>query len=163
MSAVENFLNAPSESLLLSLTVKELINVADYYSIEITLPRSARKDRLVDFIRECLKRKKVLPFFCTPVMDPDQTTGQKSEAEASAISHSMLTFEQQKAILQMQNEQKRLDAVEREKEHLLEQEKIHFDAVEREKERLLEQEKIHFDAVEREKECLLEQEKIRLA
>ena len=63
MSAVENFLDAPSESLLLSLTVKELINVADYYSIEITLPRSARKDRLVDFIRECLKTKKVLPFF----------------------------------------------------------------------------------------------------
>ena len=94
-------MDAPSESLLLTLTVKELINIPDYYSIAITLPRSARKDRLVDFIREGLQTQQVFPFFYTPVMDSDQSTGQKSEAEASAISHSMLTFEQQKAILQM--------------------------------------------------------------
>ena len=63
MSALDNFLEAPSESLLLTLTIKELIHVADYYSIEVTLPKSAKKDRLVDFIRECLKAKEVLPFF----------------------------------------------------------------------------------------------------
>ena len=40
------------------------------------------------------------------------------------MAYSVLTFEEQKIILQMQLEQKRFDAVEREQERLLEQENI---------------------------------------
>ena len=91
-------------------------------------------------------------------MDP----GQKSEAETSSITQSILTFEQQKQILQMQNEQKRFDAIEREKERSLEHEKIQLDVMEREKERSQEHEKIQLDVREREKERLLEQDKMQL-
>ena len=63
MSALDAFWDAPSESLLLTLTVKQLIEVAERYSIEITLPKTARKDCLVEFICESLKAKEVLPFF----------------------------------------------------------------------------------------------------
>ena len=53
----------------MTLTVKQLIEVAERYSIEITLPKTARKDCLVEFICESLKAKEVLPFFCSPIVD----------------------------------------------------------------------------------------------
>ncbi|XP_059926095.1 uncharacterized protein LOC132471091 [Gadus macrocephalus] len=126
MSALDAFWEAPSESLLLKLTVKQLIEVAERYSIEITLPKTARKDRLVDLICESLKVKDVLPFFCSPIVDPvmEQSPGQKSE---SAMAYSGLSFEEQKVILQMQLEHKRFDAEEREQERLLEQDKLRLE------------------------------------
>ncbi|XP_056458875.1 uncharacterized protein LOC130392418 [Gadus chalcogrammus] len=126
MSALDAFWEAPLESLLLTLTVQQLIEVAERYSIEITLPKTARKDCLVDLICESLKVKDVLPFFCYPIVDPvmEQSPGQKSE---SAMAYSVLTFKEQKVILQMQLEQKRFDAVEREQERLLEQDRLQLE------------------------------------
>ena len=43
MSALDAFWDAPSESLLLTLTVKQLIEVAECYSIEITLLRNCQE------------------------------------------------------------------------------------------------------------------------
>ena len=51
MSVYENFLAAPSESLLIALTKVQLVQVADHYLIELTIPKRANKEQLVDFIR----------------------------------------------------------------------------------------------------------------
>lgn len=52
---------APSETLFVALSKEQLVSVADHYVIGITLPKSAKKDQVGDFIRERLKEKHILP------------------------------------------------------------------------------------------------------
>ena len=48
------------QSLLVALTKEQLFCIADYYLIEVTIPKRSNKDQFVDFIRERLKEKQVL-------------------------------------------------------------------------------------------------------
>ena len=83
MSGYEDFLAAPSESLLVALTKEQLFCIADYYLIEVTLPKRSNKDQLVDFIRVRLKEKQVLsggtPVEQTPLTGPDQPLSNMSQ------------------------------------------------------------------------------------
>ena len=98
MSGYENFLAAPSESLLVALTKEQLIQVADHYSIELTIPKRANKEQLVDFICQRLKEEQVLPGGA-PVELILPTPAKMSQ----------LTFDEQKQLLQMQLDQRKLE------------------------------------------------------
>ena len=151
MSGYEDFLAAPSESLLVALTKEQLFCIADYYLIEVTIPKRSNKDQLVDFIRERLKEKQVLsggtPVEQTPLTGPDQPLSNMSQ----------LTFDEQKELLQMQLEhkkwvvvqeleQKRIEAFEREKDRLLEMERLKHTEHEQEQARELERTRLKLEA-----------------
>lgn len=79
MGALEDFLTAPSERLLVVLTKEQLLKVADHYAIELTsVSKSAKKEQFVDFIREFLKEKQVLPC-STPISVSPETPVAVSE------------------------------------------------------------------------------------
>ena len=151
MSGYDDFLAAPSDNLLVALTKEQLFCIADYYVIEVTIPKRANKDQLVDFIRERLKEKQVLsggtPVEPTPLTVPDQPLSNMSQ----------LTFDEQKELLQMQLEhkkwvvvqeleQKRIEAFEREKDRLLEMERLKHTEHEQEQARELERTRLKLEA-----------------
>ncbi|XP_030229035.1 uncharacterized protein si:ch73-60h1.1 isoform X1 [Gadus morhua] len=144
-------LAAPSENLLVALTKEQLFCIADYYVIEVTIPKRANKDQLVDFLRERLKEKQVLsgvtPVELTSLTVPDQPLSNMSQ----------LTFDEQKELLQMQLEhkkwvvvqeleQKRIEAFEREKDRLLEMERLKHTEHEQEQARELERTRLKLEA-----------------
>ena len=158
MSGYEDFLAAPSESLLVALTKEQLFCIADYYLIEVTLPKRSNKDQLVDFIRERLKEKLSggTPVEPTPLTVPDQPLSNMSQ----------LTFDEQKELLQMQLEEKRLD-IEQEREHkkwvvVQELEQRRIEAFDREKDRLLEMERLKHTEHEPEQARELERTRLKL-
>ncbi|KAK0151672.1 Zinc finger protein 24 [Merluccius polli] len=61
MSALDAFWVAPSGALLAALNVKQLNSVAKHYSIDVTLPKGAKKSQLLDCILTCLIDRDVLP------------------------------------------------------------------------------------------------------
>ncbi|KAK0134480.1 Retrovirus-related Pol polyprotein from transposon 412 [Merluccius polli] len=162
MGAYDDFLDAPSESLLVALTKEQLLNVAEHYLIELTVPKSAKKEQLVWFICERLKELKVLPG--VPGGAPSEPSKPVVVPTAPLSEMAVLTFEQQKELLQMQFAQKELElGHEREQrkweiEQELERQKIAADV--KEKDRLWEMEKLKH--AEREQEQAREFECARL-
>ncbi|KAK0145668.1 hypothetical protein N1851_015449 [Merluccius polli] len=167
MSAYDDFLAAPSESLLVALTKEQLMQVADHYLIEWTIPKRSNKEQLVDFIHERLKEKQVLPGG-SPVESTAPTPVPDLPGPIRLLlKMDELTFDERKQLLQMQLDQTKLEMEQRkfEMEHKkwelgqeLEQRKI--EAVESEKGRLLEMERLQH--TEREQEQVRELERIRL-
>src|SRR4029434_4838794 len=145
MTTLEAFFSAPSEALFLALTKDQLSRVAEHYSIEVTLPRSANKQQLANCIYEQLIDRQVLS-----VEKPQGVSGSEDVLqEVTQVRSSELSFEQQIDLMKLQHElhlerkkqefeQKILEAQERKK---LEMEKKILDAQKREKDRLLELEK----------------------
>lgn len=133
MSALHDFFSAPSESLLLALTKEQLFNVADHYMIGLTLSKSAKKEQIVDFIREHLKDKQVLP---RNIPLETSSTGLSFPVIPVAASMSSpdsgLTFEQHKELLRMQLEHKTQES---EKDRLLELQKLKLQEQDKEIER----------------------------
>ena len=144
MSGYENFLAAPSESLLVALTKEQLIQVADHYSIELTIPKRANKEQLVDFICQRLKEEQVLPGGA-PVELILPTPAKMSQ----------LTFDEQKQLLQMQLDQRKLEMAQE-----LEQKRI--EVFEREKDRLLEMERLRHAGHQQEQARELERTRFKL-
>ena len=144
MSGYENFLAAPSESLLVALTKEQLIQVADHYSIELTIPKRANKEQLVDFICQRLKEEQVLPGGA-PVELILPTPAKMSQ----------LTFDEQKQLLQMQLDQRKLEMAQE-----LEQKRI--EVFEREKDRLLEMERLRHAEHQQEQARELERTRFKL-
>lgn len=150
MSVYENFLAAPSESLLIALTKEQLIQVAEHYLIELTIPKRANKEQLVDFIRGQLKEKQVLPGGALVELTlPTPLTGLNEPLSRM----SQLTFDEQKQLLQMQLDQRKLEMAQE-----LEQRRI--EVVERERDRVLEMERLRH--TEHEQEQARELERTRL-
>lgn len=155
MSAVEEFLKAPSERVFATLTKDQLLSVADHYQLELTISKSSRKDQLFEFIRSSLIERQVLSGGETSkaeeqVFDTlsgaNLTAAQSVDTSSSSSmqsTSSQLTFEQQRALLQMQLEHKKLEAQERVKDRLLAIERLKHNE-------LLELEKLKQQELERE-------------
>lgn len=155
MSAVEEFLKAPSERVFATLTKDQLLSVADHYQLELTIPKSSRKDQLFEFIHSSLVERQVLSVGETSkeeqVLDTlsganptiTQSLDTSTSSSMQSLTASQLTFEQQRALLQMQLEHKKLEAQEREKDRLLEIERLKHNE-------LLELEKLKQQELERE-------------
>ncbi|KAI9535605.1 hypothetical protein NQZ68_003159 [Dissostichus eleginoides] len=153
MASLSAFVDAPSVSLLDDCKKAQLVEIAEHYKIAIV--GSNQKDEIKAVIVSSLFEQGVL---------------QKSESGAAGVvpvvvQTAGLTFEQQKVLLAMQFEQKKLQLELRlEQEKLrLEQEKLQF---EQEKLRLeqekLEQEKLQLRLEQEKLQLRLEQEKLRL-
>lgn len=119
MSVLEDFFAAPSESLLVGLTKEQLVNVADFYGIELALSKTAKKDKLIDFIRHRLKENQVLP---------DNPSVSSPPAKSNE-----LTYEQQKILLQMQLDQKRWEFEQKKLEIEQDLDRKRMESIEREK------------------------------
>lgn len=102
MSTLDDFLEAPSEFCITEFCI------TDHYIIKLTLPKSAKKDQLAEFIRESLKEKQVLPGG-TPV-EATSLVALTSMFSSQTPKSIELTFEQQQELLQMQLEQRKSEA-----------------------------------------------------
>lgn len=102
MSALEGFLKAPAESSLVALNKEQLLKLAEHYKIELpSAIISAKKKQLVDFIREFLKEQNVLPLGT-----PSDSQVQLVAEVPQPVKTSMLTFDQQKQLLELEMEKK---------------------------------------------------------
>lgn len=152
MVALEEFLAAPSERLLVKLTKEQLLQVADHYAIELpSLHKSAKKEQLVDYIREFLIEKQILSGVTSINPPPESQVNviagmPESNINVQSVKSSDLSFEQQKQLwkMQMEWEQKKLAMEQQMLERKLEQEieQKRLEAVEKEKDRVLELEKL---------------------
>ena len=141
MTTLKAYFSATSEALFLALTKDQLSRVAEHYSIEVTLPRSANKQQLANFIHEQLIDRQVLS-----VEKPQGVSGSEDVLqEVTQVRSSELSFEQQIDLMKLQHELH----LEREK---MEMEKRILDAQEREKDRCLEVAKLRNLDQEREVE-----------
>lgn len=148
MSVLEDFFAAPSESLLVALTKEQLVNVADFYGIELALPKTAKKDKLIDFIRDRLKENQVLP---------DNPAVSSPPAKSNE-----LTYEQQNILLQMQLDQKRWEFEQKKLEIEQDLERKRMESIEREKDCLFEREKLKHLEYEQERARELERTRLKL-
>ncbi|KAK0133433.1 hypothetical protein N1851_031064 [Merluccius polli] len=116
MSALDAFWVAPSGALLAALNVKQLNSVAKHYSIDVTLPKGAKKSQLLDCILTCLIDRDVLPderlpedskgasgSDSEPTSDSERTSSSKVGRRLRKRS-SELTFEQQVELLKLQHD-----------------------------------------------------------
>ena len=100
MTTLEAFFSAPSEALFLALTKDQLSRVAEHYLIEVTLPRSANKQQLANFIHEQLIGRQVLS-----IGKPQGVSGSEDVLqEVTQVRSSELSFEQQMELMKLQHE-----------------------------------------------------------
>jgi len=98
-SYVEKFVDAPSESLLNDLTKDQLLELAEYYEINLTSQDKRLKDQIKALVKTELVERRILE-------------SQSSEDTSASSAQSHLTFEQQKQLLLIQAEikEKQLEA-----------------------------------------------------
>ncbi|KAL0147780.1 hypothetical protein M9458_056923, partial [Cirrhinus mrigala] len=170
MVVLEEFLAAPSERLLVELTKEQLLKVAEHYAIELpSVLKSAKKKEFVDFIREFLKEKQVLPVITPISPSPETQINDTANVPESSVRSKMqfksgeLTFEQQKQLLRIEMD------IELEKKKLeLDQKKLEFEQFKLAKEQEMlakrleqENEQKRLEVQENEKDRLLELEKLK--
>lgn len=95
-SKVEEFISAPSESLLNDLTKDQLVELAGYYEINLVSQDKRLKDNIKSLVKTELIERGVLESQSSEVAS--------DFGNMSTMSH--LTFEQQKQLLLIQNEMK---------------------------------------------------------
>ncbi|KAK0146064.1 hypothetical protein N1851_014669 [Merluccius polli] len=133
MSALDAFWVAPSGALLAALNVKQLNSVAKHYSIDVTLPKGAKKSQLLDCILTCLIDRDVLPDERWPE-DSKGASGSDSEP-TSDIKQKTLEWEQEierksfddelaQKRLDKELDHKRLEAAQKDKDRELELERF---------------------------------------
>lgn len=95
MDNVSAFLALPSEQVLKILTIEQLRKVAEHYKIDADIPRSVRKVELFQRVSEKLSEMDVISVNT----DPESVVPK----ETSTSREACLTFEEQKALLELQD------------------------------------------------------------
>lgn len=95
-SKIEEFISAPSETLLNNLTKDQLVELAGHFEINLLSQDKRLKDNIKLLIKTELIERGIL--------DPQSLEGASDFTDASAMSS--LTFEQQKQLLLIQNDMK---------------------------------------------------------
>ena len=94
MTAVEDFIGAPSEELLAGLTKDQLLRLADHYNVEVS------DKRLKDSVRSILSAA----LGVAGILPPSASGSGAVAAGGSTVPGGPLTFDQQKELLQLQLE-----------------------------------------------------------
>ncbi|XP_062382811.1 uncharacterized protein LOC134070456 isoform X1 [Sardina pilchardus] len=119
MDVVDDFLAAPSDQVLDTLTKVQLRKVCDHYNLKLGLKKSARLAQIRRAVKTKLSDRKVLPSIDSmSELEPDDVS--TPLAPLGALSNTGWTFEQQKEWLELQHK-------EREAERQLEYNKIKND------------------------------------
>uniref|UniRef100_A0A674PAM1 Gypsy retrotransposon integrase-like protein 1 n=1 Tax=Takifugu rubripes TaxID=31033 RepID=A0A674PAM1_TAKRU len=140
MNDYDTFISAPSERLLRALTRNQMFDVVNHYGIDLSIPKSSKKEELCEFILQALMERQIL----------QETTQQEAVAPKMTLwDGSDLTFEQRKELLLLQREQMIL-----EHEQQMRKQKLELQA--RESERLLEYERLKCQERSREQHSLFQ-------
>lgn len=102
-SGLKNFYDCPSEEIFDSLSKEQLLQLAETYKVDISAADKRLKETIKMSLRGSLIEKGILSELKGEVENPSAVTG------AAITTPNSLTFEQQRELLRLQLETKKLD------------------------------------------------------
>lgn len=113
MAILDDFFAAPSAEVLDKLTKDQLRQVCEHYQFDLGLPRSTKLAELKLAVQAELVVRDILPSPTSQIME-EVEQAEKSATLLMESSKISLTFEQQKMLIEMQQQEREAERRERE-------------------------------------------------